>query len=142
LAQGLPADVIDVTSTSDHGRVAELLNEARLGFLVRAPHLVNEVAWPMKLGEYLAAGAPVVVSRCGWDAERLIEEHGAGLVIDWADPPDVSAAKIQMYLEQLGQDRPVGVEAAADALDATRWRVLLAGLLRDGDASLSKGGTG
>lgn len=125
LANSVPPAVVEVRSTSDHHEVAELLQEARLGFLIRAPGVVNRVSWPMKLGEYLGAGAPVVVSRCGWDAERLVETFAAGLVIDWSDAPEVTATSISRYLTAIGSGRPPGVELAAAELDAQRWIVLL-----------------
>jgi glycosyltransferase involved in cell wall biosynthesis len=121
LTAGINADAVELVSTDDHHQVATLLRQARLGFLVRESHLVNQVAWPMKLGEYLAAGSPVVVSRSGWDAERVIERHGAGLLVEWDDPPEVTARRIAAYLNEIGPDRPAGVAAAADELDAVRW---------------------
>ena len=61
LSDGMPAAVVDFRSASDAPSVARSLQEARLGFVFRAPGIVNEVSWPMKFGEYLACGAPVVV---------------------------------------------------------------------------------
>jgi glycosyltransferase involved in cell wall biosynthesis len=121
LAERLPPDAVDRRSPTSPRAVAELLKDARAGFLVRAPDIVNEVAWPMKLGEYLAAGAPVVVSRCGWDAERLIEQHNAGLVVDWDDPPERAARAVHAYLRTIGTERPPGIATAADELDDERW---------------------
>jgi glycosyltransferase involved in cell wall biosynthesis len=131
LASRLPGGVVDVEAATDPAVVAGLLREARLGFLMREPTLVNEVSWPMKLGEYLAAGAPVVVTRCGWDAERLIERHGAGLVVDWDTPPHRTARQILHYLDELGADQPLGVEAAAEELDELRWLDRLGYAMRD-----------
>lgn len=121
LASHLPPDVVDVQATTDPAVVAGLLREARLGFLLREPNLVNEVSWPMKLGEYLSAGAPVVLTRCGWDAEHVVARHEAGLIVDWDAPPHRTARHILDYLDELGDERPPGVEAAAEELDEVRW---------------------
>lgn len=121
LADRLPSEVVDIRSTGDANELASYLSEARLGFLVRAPGIVNEVSWPMKLGEYLSSGVPVAVTRCGWDAERLIERHSAGLVIEWGAPPAETAAQIVRYLNQIGSSSPPGVESAASTLDSGVW---------------------
>ena len=131
LAGDLPSEAVEVRATTDPAVVAGLLREARLGFLMRAPNLVNKVSWPMKLGEYLAAGAPVVVTRCGWDAERFVARHGAGLVAEWDTPPNRTARQILNYLDELGTDRSSGVEAAAEELDGFRWLDRLAHAMRD-----------
>lgn len=131
LASHLPREVVDVQAATDPAVLGGLLREARLGFLMREPNLVNEVAWPMKLGEYLSAGAPVVVTRCGWDAERLVARHGAGLVADWEASPHRTARQILHYLDELGTDRPSGVEAAAEELDELRWLDRLGHAMRD-----------
>lgn len=129
LAKFIAPEAIEICSV-DHEEVAGLLQEARLGFLVRARGIVNQVSWPMKLGEYLAAGAPVVVTNCGWDAQRVVERHSAGLVIEWDDPPEVSAAKIADFLNGLDGRRPDGVEDAARYLDSSAWQKLLTEQLR------------
>lgn len=121
LAEGLPNEAVEIGSTHDPREMAAMLGESRLGFLFRAPDVVNEVSWPMKLGEYLAAGTPVVVTRCGWDAERLIEQHAAGLVVDWDASPADTARRIAEYVELLDGERPAGLATAAAALSASLW---------------------
>jgi hypothetical protein len=79
----------------------------------------------MKLGEYLGAGTPVVITRCGWDAERLVERHRCGLVIGWEDKPQATARRIHEYLLKLKTGSPNGLEAASAELDAARWTHLL-----------------
>jgi len=122
LLQGLPAHVVDVVSSTDPAQVADWLSAARLGFLYRAPNLVNRVSWPMKLGEYLAAGVPTVVSRCGWDIERVVADHGAGIVVDWDDSPAATARAIVEYLRRSDDGRAEGVARAADYLSSPRWK--------------------
>ncbi len=121
LADSLPADAVEVVPSGDVETTGALLRESLLGFMVRPPGLVNEVSCPMKLGEYLASGAAVVASRCGWDAERLIERHEAGLLVEWSDPPAVTARAIVDYVRDVWASRPVGVQAAADELSTQRW---------------------
>ena len=137
LADRLPSEVVDIRSTGDPDELASYLSEARLGFLVRAPGIVNEVSWPMKLGEYLSNGAPVAITRCGWDAERLIERHSAGLVIEWAAPPAETAEQIVRYLNQIGPSSPPGVESAASTLDSVVWMRTLRDALASSSARIT-----
>ena len=138
LASDLPADVVDLRSADDHHEVSRLLQESRLAFMVREPGIVNRVAWPMKLGEYLASGSPVVVSRCGWDAERLVERHGAGLTVDWSASAPKTARAILEYLRELGSTRPDGVEAAADELSSDKWMSVMYQLLSTGPQAAAR----
>lgn len=131
LADGLPPDAVDVVAADEPAEVAMHLREARLGFLLRRRHLANDVACPMKLGEYLASGAPVATTSCGWDVEDLVRRHGAGVVVDPASPPDVVAAEVLGYLRSIGPSRPPGVQAAASELDRERWLARLAASLAD-----------
>ena len=63
--------------------VASYLMAADAGLLLRQPSRMNRVSMPVKLGEYLSCGVPVIVSRMdGW-VDDLVGEGGAGLAIDW-----------------------------------------------------------
>lgn len=130
LADGLPEDAIEFVSSDDPRDVAHWLTEARLGFVYREPNLVNEVSWPMKFGEYLASGVPVALTACGWDLEQVVRRHHAGVVVDWADPPAVTARAILGYLREIGTSRPTGLATAVAELDGTAWLDVLASSLR------------
>lgn len=61
--------------------VGDYLSACDLGFLLRKQTLVNRVAQPVKVGEYLAAGVPVVVEgEVGGVTDKLFE-YGAGLSV-------------------------------------------------------------
>jgi glycosyltransferase involved in cell wall biosynthesis len=63
-------------------QVADYLSAGDAGFLLRAPSRINRFSQPTKLGEYLAAGLPVVVARGTGDVDRLVERHGVGVVAE------------------------------------------------------------
>ena len=81
--------------------VADQLATASVGWLPMSPFAPSKrLAWPVKLGEYMAAGLPVVASDlpvqakvirdagCGTVVERFSgAEHGAAIVALLADPP-------------------------------------------------------
>lgn len=80
-AQGVPSDRATAVTVAQ-GQVTRYLSAADGGLLLRAPSRMNRFSQPTKLGEYLAAGLPVVVSRGTGQVDRLIEENDAGFVID------------------------------------------------------------
>jgi glycosyltransferase involved in cell wall biosynthesis len=137
LTNGVPPEAIEVFACPTPHDVARCLQESSLGFLVREPNLVNEVSFPMKLGEYLGAGSPVVVTRCGWDVERLIERHGAGVVVDWHDSPNEIAAQIVDYMRREDPHRSDALEGAADELDMSQWIETLAAAMSSAAAGVS-----
>ena len=65
-----------------HDRVAEHLCAADAGLLLRAPSNMNRYSRPTKLGEYLASGLPIILSRGMGETDALVEKSGAGLVVD------------------------------------------------------------
>ena len=62
------------------------LQAADLGLMPQADTPFNRSRWPIKVGDYLASGLPVVTTRVG-EVGRLIAESGAGV----ATAPDVEA---------------------------------------------------
>jgi glycosyltransferase involved in cell wall biosynthesis len=67
--------------SAPQAEVGDYLSACDLGFLLRKQTLVNKVAQPVKVGEYLAAGVPVVVEgEVGGVTEKL-NAYGAGLSV-------------------------------------------------------------
>jgi glycosyltransferase involved in cell wall biosynthesis len=65
--------------------VAGYLSAADAGLLLKRPSRLNRFAQPIKLGEFLAAGLPTIVSRGIGQVDRMLEEAGAGIVVDCFD---------------------------------------------------------
>jgi glycosyltransferase involved in cell wall biosynthesis len=83
----IPRDACTVLRVAQTN-VARYLAAADGGLLLRAPSEVNRVSMPVKVGEYLSSGVPLIVSRVtGW-VDDIVEAHGAGIVVDWfgSDP--------------------------------------------------------
>lgn len=106
--RALPAGVVETTSCDNPAAVAKQLRDSQLGFIVRRPHLVNEVSYPTKFGEYVAAGVGVITTDIGWDIGSLVQSTGCGLVLDVAARPERMAEKIACFLS--------GPDATSDAL--------------------------
>jgi glycosyltransferase involved in cell wall biosynthesis len=81
---GLPQEsyLLSEVPHRDVGLVAGL---ADVGLLLRKAHPVNAVASPTKLGEYLAAGLPVVATEDIGDTSDVIASNRLGLVISPTD---------------------------------------------------------
>jgi glycosyltransferase involved in cell wall biosynthesis len=63
--------------------VGSVLAAADAGFLLRKPSRLTRVVQPVKLGEYLSAGVPVIVSRGAGVVDQMIEGADAGVVTDF-----------------------------------------------------------
>ncbi len=62
--------------------VPRWLVAADLGLMLRKQDAVNHAASPVKFGEYLAAGVPVVISQELGDASETVESTNSGFVLD------------------------------------------------------------
>lgn len=88
--------------------------------------------FPNVLAEAMAAGLPVVATRCETGPEELIEHECDGLLVP-VDDSDAMAAAIRRVLDDPGLARRLGARAltVADRLDErrvfARWRAVLEG---------------
>jgi len=65
-----------------HSEVPRYLAAADVGLLLREASLVNRVSSPVKFGEYLAAGVPVIISDGVGDYSALAISERVGMVLD------------------------------------------------------------
>lgn len=87
--------------------VAQYLSAADVGLLLRGPSRMNRFSQPTKLGEYLAAGLAVVVSRGTGQVDAMIEENEAGLVVDVFGVP---ASRIADEAERVWRSMRMGAD--------------------------------
>jgi len=110
-AAGVPSETMTILSVPQH-EVARYLSAADAGFLLRADSIVNRVSVPVKLGEYLAAGVPVVISRVdGW-LHHTIEDASAGWSIDWFGSGDAERNRLVTDIMRDLRDGPSRRNAA------------------------------
>jgi glycosyltransferase involved in cell wall biosynthesis len=64
-----------------HADIGSYLAVGDLGLLIRSSSPVNRVASPVKFGEYLACGVPVLVSPGVGDCPAIVEREQAGFVL-------------------------------------------------------------
>lgn len=65
-----------------HKEVARYLSAADVGLIMRHDIPVNNVASPVKVGEYLACGLPVILTRGIGDYSTVLPAEGVGLLLD------------------------------------------------------------
>lgn len=94
--------------------VPRYLSAGDAGLLLRASSRMNRVSMPVKLGEYLSCGLPIVVSRvAGW-VDEFVGDAGAGVVVDWFGVGDAARET----------EAARACRAIADDGDAMRTRAL------------------
>jgi glycosyltransferase involved in cell wall biosynthesis len=81
--------------TCKQSEVMEYLKASDAGIIMRDDTLINNVACPVKIGEYLNAGLPVLLTRNIGDMSELIEKNRVGLIIEDKNP---SIEEISMFI--------------------------------------------
>lgn len=115
LVEGLEPARFEVVSVETPAEVNALLNEVQCGALFRKPHIINDVAFPTKFGEYLGAGCAVTTSRLGWDISGIVERFGCGILVSPGTTADAAAALIESFRAELPSSAVF--RAAAQHLD-------------------------
>lgn len=92
---GISTERVEIVSVSQE-KVKAAISILDLGFLIRKPNLVNSMAQPVKIGEYLGAGVPVCIEG---DLGGLHIESSAILGVSlMANGNEVTARQIIDYL--------------------------------------------
>jgi hypothetical protein len=100
--------------------------------VLRDPYLANLVSYPTKLGEYVAAGASVVLTALDWDLTSLVEDTACGTAVPVAaDAREIARAAIALRHTPASRSR-AGSSAAAAFLSRDRWVELLSQTLTAG----------
>ena len=89
---GVPLDRTTILRVP-HRHVASYLSAADAALLLRAPSQLNRFSCPTKFGEYLGSGLPVIVSRGMGSTDLLVENAGAGVVVDFFNRDDATLAR-------------------------------------------------
>jgi glycosyltransferase involved in cell wall biosynthesis len=84
--------------------VPDVLAAADVGLMPRAQNQVNAVASPVKMGEYMAAGVPVVTTPWVGDYSRDIESHDLGVCVDLERSDGEIARRIVRLIHATGTD--------------------------------------
>jgi glycosyltransferase involved in cell wall biosynthesis len=104
-----------------HKDVHRYLSAADIGFIMRHDTTVNNVASPVKVGEYLACGLPVILTRGIGDYSEMLPKAGVGLLLD--ETTDI-AAQVLQFIDQADfvnlRDRAIGFARSRLTMSANR----------------------
>jgi glycosyltransferase involved in cell wall biosynthesis len=82
-------------------KIHDYLTACDAGIIIRDNNIVNNVACPIKIGEYLASGLPVILTKGIGEFSKAVSKHKIGLLLD--EHRD-AAEQIVNYLEELNQN--------------------------------------
>jgi glycosyltransferase involved in cell wall biosynthesis len=86
--------------SAPNSQVPRWLSAADAAILLRQNILMNNVASPIKVGEYLACGLPIICSRGIGDHSGLVERTGAGVLLEDAELASAGPRKACELLAQ------------------------------------------
>lgn len=109
------ADSVIFTGAVNPGKIPQLLYDASILALARPDNLQSKNGFPTKLGEYLATGNPVVVTKVG-EIPDFIENKVNGLVAEPDNPADF-AEKLCWIAENSIIARNIGAKGKELVLD-------------------------
>ncbi|MEM9290210.1 MAG: glycosyltransferase family 4 protein [Acidobacteriota bacterium] len=118
--QGDPAwDRVEALGYQLRPGVLRALGRARVGLAVLHPRPNYQLAYPVKLFEYMAAGIPVVVSDFPlW--RSIVESADCGLVVDPLDPEAIAAA-VDRLLENPQEAEAMGQRGRKAVMETFNW---------------------
>jgi glycosyltransferase involved in cell wall biosynthesis len=103
--------------------VPTYLNAADMGILLREKNLVNRVASPIKFGEYLSCGLPVIISSGIGDTEEIIEQHGIGKLIDLKDL-DIKKSDLIQFINNVERERIARIGKELFSVESYKARIV------------------
>lgn len=115
---GLAEHVIQ-TGWVDDADLPGWLSCADVLFFLLDDRLVDQARWPHKVGDYMAVGRPVVITRVG-DIADFIEKHGVGLVASQEETDIVE--KIVSLLTDSDRAAEMGRRGRETAVTVLDWR--------------------
>lgn len=83
----------------------------------------EESRWPIRFGDYMAAGRPIVSNAVG-EIKRIMEIHKCGVVSNYNDPEDFSR-KILTLLSNETMRNEIGRHARKIAETAYSWNIIV-----------------
>lgn len=78
-ARGLSSDDVRAAGLVPYPEMIAYLHAADVGLLPYADKLLNWARWPIKMGDYLAAGRPIATNDVG-EMARMVREYDVGVV--------------------------------------------------------------
>jgi glycosyltransferase involved in cell wall biosynthesis len=121
----LPIKKCGIISCS-HSEVAKYMSAADAGIIMRHDIVVNNVASPIKIGEYLGCGLGVIMTKGIGDYSKMVSDAGVGIMLD--ESSNV-AEQVINFMEKTDFDQ-LRYKAIAFACENLSWDSHIDGLKR------------
>lgn len=126
----LPKNAIRWLGTLPYNKMQKYLLASDILLLPRIPSEVEKYNCPARLGDYLAAGKPIVSTSIGDEAERIIKRFNAGLMAKAKDPYDFSKQVIKLIKNRKLREE-IGNNNRFIAEKTFSWNSLIANFYQD-----------
>jgi glycosyltransferase involved in cell wall biosynthesis len=103
---GIDKDRIRLISVPQN-EVAAYLSAMDMGLLLKAPSDLNNTSQPVKFGEYLSAGIPVILEKGTGNLSEMLDRYKIGFVVSLTDKKDQQEfdAEVQKALDWFLQNK-------------------------------------
>jgi glycosyltransferase involved in cell wall biosynthesis len=118
---GLPQEKVIALGRQPHEKMPRILSLADVVYMPNRFVEVDEARSPSRLGEYMAAGKPIVADAVGTVKEQLSD--GAGILVYSPDPKEL-AEKILEILQDSKLAERLGRKAREKAERVYSWKIL------------------
>lgn len=108
-------DGVDYRGFTSRSEVARILNSAAIGWLPLHHTPNHEKGWALKLGEYMAAGLPVVISDLGYCSSVVIK-YDCGIVVG-SDDVDAHLHALRHLLNDPDEAKRMGANGRRAILE-------------------------
>jgi glycosyltransferase involved in cell wall biosynthesis len=129
-ALGLKAGSHWRTLSAGPNEVPAWLNAADWGLLVLADFLTSETFLPLKFGEYLALGLPILTHPANREIVRLLESYGVGAALEGQEERGEPAVRLKREKDRM---RERCLDTAREEFDLGRFAARYAELYRELD---------
>jgi len=95
------------------------LSQCDYGFLVRRPHIINKVAAPIKVKDYLLAGLRLVVTHEVGDTSEFLSDHNCGISTTYDDISNgvIDHTQLEVRVSPIEKQRISSIAAQEFSLD-------------------------
>lgn len=110
---------IDFVGKIPYSQIGAFLSAADILLLPMDNTIVDRARWPIRFGDYLAAGRPIVVSSVG-EMKRAVERYGCALLANLNGEESFSDKIVQLIGDEFLQEK-LGSMARRVAEDVFSW---------------------
>ncbi len=107
--------------TCPPSEVPRYLASADVGLLLRDRSMVNQVASPVKFGEYMAAGLPAIISEGLGDYSAAVASHRLGVVVDWQASDESLCRQVSPFISDTAGREEMRVRCRRFAAGELSW---------------------